>query len=232
MIDQGGVLVVSSYTDFSSLAHLPRGTASKHFSLSSYRLDAEKGRLTLLAVSSDCTNPAFSRFEPTTNTLYTCTEFLKKNGEVVAYKINHATGALQLVGRSDAGGTSTCYITIDRTKRKMLLVNYWDSTVTTIPIHGKTFSPGPVLQRYAEVSATHRKELTDSHVDHSKNDASAIRERQSQPHLHAIVLDPETGCIALVPDLGMDCIRQFYYDTDAGTLSPACSYHSGPREGK
>ncbi len=52
----------------------------------------------------------------------------------------------------------------------------------------------------------------ETHVNHSKNDADTIRERQSDPHSHALVLDPLLGCVAFVPDLGMDAVRQLYYD--------------------
>jgi 6-phosphogluconolactonase (cycloisomerase 2 family) len=37
---------------------------------------------------------------------------------------------------------------------------------------------------------------------------------QSDPHLHAIVLDPIFGRVAYVPDLGADCVRQVrHYDS-------------------
>ena len=39
--------------------------------------------------------------------------------------------------------------------------------------------------------------------------------RQSDPHSHAVILDPFFGRIAFVPDLGMDLIRQFHYDPEA-----------------
>ena len=40
-----------------------------------------------------------------------------------------------------------------------------------------------------------------SHVSHSKNDSDTIKERQMDPHSHAVVLDPFFGKIAFVPDL-------------------------------
>mmetsp|Transcript_31766 Transcript_31766/g.95097 ORF Transcript_31766/g.95097 Transcript_31766/m.95097 type:complete len:318 (-) Transcript_31766:138-1091(-) len=41
--------------------------------------------------------------------------------------------------------------------------------------------------------------------------------RQKDPHSHALVLDPYVGCIAYVPDLGKDLIREFFYSKD-GTI--------------
>ena len=40
-----------------------------------------------------------------------------------------------------------------------------------------------------------------SHVSHSNNDSDTIKERQMDPHSHAVVLDPFFGKIAFVPDL-------------------------------
>ena len=71
---------------------------------------------------------------------------------------------------------------------------------------------------------------SDSHVSHSKNDVSTIKERQMDPHSHAIVLDPFFGKIAFVPDLGMDLIRQLAYDPSSGILHPAGEIKSGEED--
>merc|ERR550532_2698987 len=68
----------------------------------------------------------------------------------------------------------------------------------------------------------------DKHVNHSRNDPAAKEERQSDPHSHAVILDPYFGRIAYVPDLGMDVIRQFRYDGTTGTLLAAGLLKSGP----
>merc|ERR1712151_476920 len=68
----------------------------------------------------------------------------------------------------------------------------------------------------------------DKHVNHSENDGKAQRERQSDPHSHAVILDSYYGRIAYVPDLGMDVIRQFLYNPHKGWLKPAGVMRSGP----
>ena len=68
---------------------------------------------------------------------------------------------------------------------------------------------------------------SDSHVSHSQNDTTAIKERQMDPHSHAVVLDPFFGKIAFVPDLGMDLIRQLAFDPSSGVLYPAGEIKSG-----
>merc|ERR1719352_1965779 len=68
------LIVVSCYTRFDNLAHGPRGTEARR-SLYTFRMDPNDGQMLMLSVSSDVAmNPAFSRFHPTKNVLYTCTE--------------------------------------------------------------------------------------------------------------------------------------------------------------
>lgn len=57
----GPIVVVSSYTQFSDLAHGPRGTEATR-SMRSYRLNISDGSLTLLSVTGEGAihNPAFS----------------------------------------------------------------------------------------------------------------------------------------------------------------------------
>eukprot|EP01051_Picozoa_sp_SAG22_P009328 SAG22_NODE_770_length_7336_cov_56.193589_4_plen_88_part_00 len=54
--------------------------------------------------------------------------------QVAAIRFDGATGAMMLVGQVSARGTSTCYLTIDKAAEHMLLVNYWDSTLGTVPL--------------------------------------------------------------------------------------------------
>ena len=220
------LVCVSCYNDFVSLAHKPRGTPAKQ-SLYCYHLDIHDGSLTLLSVNDQATNPAFSRYDARTRTLYTCTEFCEKNGELYSFKMDGETGAMTLMSKQCAKGTSTCYITFDKARKKMLLVNYWDSSLTTLPL-SKDGSAGPsIFQLSSERSRkTHADAL--KHVDHASNSKDAIKERQMDPHFHALVFDPVMGAIAYVPDLGMDVIRQFLYDPEKGSLVAVGKFPSGP----
>lgn len=101
------IVCVSCYNDFDSLAHKPRGTPAKQ-SLYCYHLDIHDGSLTLLSVDAQAKNPAFSRYNARTRTLYTCTEYLEKNGELYSYKIDGETGGMTLMSKQNAKGT---YIT-------------------------------------------------------------------------------------------------------------------------
>lgn len=216
------IIVVSTYTDFEKLAHGPRGTESK-LPLYIYRFNPSDGSMVLLNVTGDkdVINPAFTRYHPSLNVVYTCTEDIECNGQIIAYSIS-SDGVLTKISQIDAGGTSTCYLTIDRAQRNLLAVNYWDSTLVVIPLSSETgeFS-GPIRNIYdpkegKKMLAAAKK---NGGCNHSNNDESTISERQKDPHSHAIVLDRFVGTVAYVPDLGKDLVREFLYDKEKGAIA-------------
>lgn len=222
------LVVVSCYTRFDNLAHGPKGTEARN-SLYTFMMDVEDGQMVLVSVSQEpVMNPAFSRFHPWKNVLYTVTESVAESGEVVSWSLNGETGTLTKLSSYSAGGTSTCYITVDKECQNCLVVNYWDAT---IGVFGLSEETGEVVNHRSTFDPKGGKAMVarhDKHVNHSLNDASAQQERQSDPHSHAVILDPFFGRIAYVPDLGMDIIRQFRYDQEAGTLHAAGILPSGP----
>jgi 6-phosphogluconolactonase len=145
------------------------------------------------------------------------------------------------MGRVDAGGTSTCYLTIDHNHRNILAVNYWNSTLSVIPIHPFTGNfEGPLHSIYdpKEGEGIKAAPKKDGGVNHSHNDEHTIKARQADPHSHALVLDRYVGAVAYVPDLGKDLIREFYYNKKTASIdmeigfmpSGLCTGHpDGPR---
>jgi len=239
----GDLFFITSYSDFGKLAHGPRGVeANKPIRV--YRFQPSDGSMVLQNICGDpknVMNPAFSRHHPRLDVVYTCTEDCHENGQIIAYRIA-ADGSLTKLSQVDAGGTSTCYLTIDRSQRNMLAVNYWDSTLSVIPLD---FNTGNFLSSGIHSIYDPRKGETmkaslklNGGVNHSCNDASTIRERQADPHSHALVLDKYVGSIAYVPDLGKDLIREYYYDRSKSSIalemneirSGLCTGHpDGPR---
>lgn len=213
---------VTSYSDFDKLAHGPCGTEAKH-SIYIYRFHPSDGSLVLLNIFGDpkeVMNPAFTRFHPKLNVVYTCTEDIENNGQIFAYALA-ANGETRQIGKVDAGGTSTCYLEIDKNQKNLIAVNYWDSTLSVIPLSTETGTfTGPIKSMYdpkggKQMCAAAKK---DGGANHSCNDQSTIQQRQADPHSHALVIDPYVGNIAYVPDLGKDLIREFYYDKVVGKI--------------
>ena len=134
------LIVVSSYTQFDNLAHGPRGSEAK-MAMWTFRLNPSTGRLLLVSVDTEpVCNPAFTRVHPFLDKVYACTESVTENGEIVSYDVNSQTGNLTIASTVDARGTSTCYITLDKEARNMLVVNYWDAT---IHVFGTIVPPAP-----------------------------------------------------------------------------------------
>lgn len=217
--------------------------------------------LTLTSVVPGVENPAFSRYHPSKNIFYTATESILQNGTVVTYKacvriskscaicsitfqVNPDSGIFEEVDRLDAGGSSTCYLTVDRNERNMLFVNYWvlavhyflstlfhhhcskDSTLGTFPLDSSgvpednlklidtKFDPSDAVVKRK------KPPMSPASADkkHDANDPDTAAQRQTSAHAHSIVLDPLEGCVAYVPDLGQDCIHQYYFDANTGDL--------------
>ena len=146
----------------------------------------------------------------------------------MAYSI-HPDGSLSEIGHVDAGGTSTCYLTIDREQRHLIAVNYWDSSLVVIPLSKETGEfTGPIQSTYDPKQGKAMLAAAKKHggVNHSMNDETTIAQRQADPHSHALVLDPFEGCVAYVPDLGKDLIREFLYDKRGGKIE--CEFNVLP----
>merc|ERR1712113_635830 len=107
-----------------------------------------------------------------------------------------------------AGGTSTCYITLDKECNNMLITNYWNATIGVFGLNHANGEVKGLRSVFDPNEGRPMKAKSDKHVNHSQNDDTAQRERQADPHSHAVILDPIFGCIAYVPDLGMDVIRE------------------------
>lgn len=204
------------------IAHGPRGTQGKH-SIHVYRFHPSDGSMLLLnkfGNPKEVLNPAFTRYHPRLNVAYTCTEDIENNGQIFAYRVG-ANGELTQIGQIDAGGTSTCYITIDRAQKNILAVNYWDSTLVVIPIDYDTGKfLGTISSKYDPKGGSGMKAAAKKHggVNHSNNDDSTIKQRQADPHSHSLILDPFVGSVAYVPDLGKDLVREFFYDKVGGKI--------------
>jgi 6-phosphogluconolactonase (cycloisomerase 2 family) len=221
------LIVISCYTRFDNLAHGPRGTQATR-SLYTFQMDPTDGQMLLLSVTKDpVMNPAFSRFHPTKNVLYTCTESVAENGVIDAWSVEpKGGGRLTKLSSVSAQGTSTCYLTLDKDCENMLVVNYWNATIGVFGIDGQTGAVTGLRSMYDPNAGRPMKARHDSHVNHSVNDETAQKERQADPHSHAVILDPFFGKIAYVPDLGMDLIRQFKYD--GASLTAVGTMPSGP----
>eukprot|EP00391_Amoebophrya_sp_Ameob2_P000599 CAMPEP_0179007778 /NCGR_PEP_ID=MMETSP0795-20121207/15348_1 /TAXON_ID=88552 /ORGANISM="Amoebophrya sp., Strain Ameob2" /LENGTH=481 /DNA_ID=CAMNT_0020702787 /DNA_START=325 /DNA_END=1771 /DNA_ORIENTATION=- len=222
---------VCSYTKLDNLAHQPKGTPAAH-TMTVFGLDHASGRLTKLNVSAglnkEFENAAFVRSHPKKNILYVVTESIHENGWL-AVRISAVSrhGAAAELGKVSTHGRSACYISLSHDLRYILVVNYWDSTMTSIAIDEEgLFLTNDGTKSQIPGNNAEKKREAHGNDPHSKH-------RFDESHAHACVFDPTFGRMAFVPDLGEGVIKQFAFDENNGSArycgTISCGAEAGPR---
>jgi 6-phosphogluconolactonase len=179
-------LLVTSYNNFSLLAHLPKGKESKSTIL------ILKNNKTLELNFTECYNPAFVLKHPSEPYIYVCYESIYE-GAIGTYKVENNN--ISLVKTVSSGGKSSCFLLFDKEMKNIININYWDSSITIHPLKENI------------VCELKNKILPDSEnniyeiEDHLKN-------RQSTSHHHSAIFRKNK---LYVPDLGKDCIDIYEY---------------------
>jgi 6-phosphogluconolactonase len=196
-----------TYTGFTYMNEgLPAGAShSKGIYMS--RFNPTTGEISPPEVAAEIVNPAFLAVHPNQKFLYVATEDPESLGPdfdhasyISAFSIDQGTGKLHLLNTMPAGGTSTCYISIDKTGRYVLMANFGSSSVTVLKIN----SDGSLGEETAFMK----------HVGHGRDPSF-----QSQAHPHSIDVSPDNR-FAIVSDLGVDKVFVYRFDVNTGSLSP------------
>ena len=199
---------VGTYTGFAYMKEgLPAGGShSKGIYVSKFH--PPSGQLTKPELAAQITNPAFLAIHPNHRFLYAVTEDPLSLGPnfdhssyVSAFSIDPATGKLHLINTRTTGGTSTCYLSIDKTGHYLMFANFGSSSITILRIN----EDGSIGEQTAFMK----------HIGHGKDPAF-----QSKAHPHSIDVSPDNK-YAIVSDLGMDKLFIYKFDDASGTLSPA-----------
>ena len=196
-----------TYTGFTYMKEgLPAGGSnSKGIYLS--RFKPATGEVSKPELAAEIVNPAFLAVHPNQRFLYVATEDPLSLGPdfdhasyVSAFSIDAATGKLHLLNTLPTGGTSTCYLSIDKTGRYVLMANFGSSSVTVLRIK----EDGSLGEQTAFMKQ----------VGHGKDPSF-----QSQAHPHSIDVSPDNR-FAVVSDLGVDKLFVYRFDAASGALSP------------
>ena len=196
-----------TYTGFTYMREgLPAGGShSKGIYVS--RFQPATGKVSRPELAAEITNPAFLAVHPNQRYLYVATEDPLSLGPdfdhesyVSAFAIDSTTGKLHLLNTLPTGGTSTCYLSIDKTGHYVLMANFGSSSVTVLRIKDN----GSLGEQTAFMK----------HIGRGK-DASF----QSKAHPHSIDVSPDNR-FAIVSDLGVDKIFIYRFDAATGALSP------------
>lgn len=162
--------------------------------------DPATGAMTAPVLVAETTNPTFLAWDPAGTHLYAVGE-VYKDGGIIAYADDGATGKLTKIGEASSGGPGPCHLSVDPTGQCVIAANYGGGSVVSIPIlkDGSLGKAGSVVQHEG---------------------SGPVTGRQRGPHAHSAEVDP-TGRRAMFCDLGCDCVFIYDLDPKAATLTPA-----------
>jgi len=183
------------------------------------QLDLTTGGLRLDGVAAETKNPSFLAIRADRRFLYAVGEIGdfagKRTGAVSAFRIEPATGRLELLNQQSSGGAGPCHVIVDHSGRNVLVANYGGGSVSVLPIREDGgLEPATAFIQHQGSSVNPR--------------------RQQGPHAHSINLDAAHR-FAFVADLGLDKILIYRFDAAAGTLAAnepawaAVAAGAGPR---
>lgn len=202
--------------------------------LRALRFDADSGKLSVIGPVAEGLRPTWTVAHPQLPVLYATDDQPGKEGAVVAFAIERATGALRKLNDAPSGGNGATYLWLDApmpdgrasasghtgmaghsdAAGTLLVANFGGGSASSIAVRADGSLGGLTSTIKATGSGPHR--------------------RQTSPHAHSAAIDP-SGRYALVPDLGADRVFIYAFDRASHTLAPDASRTyvappgSGPR---
>lgn len=167
-----------------------------------YEFDEAVGSMKRIQEVSGLRNPTFLNVHPQADKLYAITEAVneagKKVGAAVAFSIDKATGKLAELNREVNVDNTLCHIQRDDAFPYVIVSSYHGGKVGLIRLHEE-----------GTVGAL---------VDEQQHLASETRHADAVPHVHSAFFSPDNRYL-LVNDLGLDMIRTYKLDVEAGKLT-------------
>jgi 6-phosphogluconolactonase len=204
------LMYFGTYTGFKFVSHSATLGVGDSHSKGIYvsRFHAATGEMSEPELAAEIVNPSFLTIHPNHRFLYAVTEDplslgppLDHASYVSAFAIDPATGKLRLLNTIPTGGTSTCYLSMDKTGKFVLLANFGSGSISVVRVRGD----GSLGEQTAFVQ----------HLGHGSPDVPV----QSGPHPHTILVSPDNRYV-IVSDLGVDKVFIYRFDAATGMLSP------------
>ena len=185
------------------------GTYTKGTSKGIYaaRFNTHTGKLSEPALVAESVSPSFLALSPDHSHLYAVSEggvvkFNGKNsGQVLAYAVNPADGALTAINDAPSAGLGPCHASVTPDGKAVLVANYSSGVVALLPVRADGGLNAPTSVDQHEGKSVHPT-------------------RQKAPYAHSINPSAD-GRFAFAADLGTDKIYTYRIDTAAGTLTAA-----------
>jgi 6-phosphogluconolactonase len=167
--------------------------------ISVYRRRGEADAWSLIQVVKDFADPSFLTIDRQRRCLYSA------HGDATqatAYRIDAATGRLNVINQQPTRGTNGVHVAVDPTNRFLALANYATGTLVVLPINPDgSLAPVSDLATMTGTPGPHRTEQQISHPHHCPFDPS--------------------GRFIVVPDKGFDRVFVYRLDGSSGKLIPA-----------
>ena len=207
--DKDYFVYVGTYTGFKFVRRSKTNGVGESHSKGIYvsRFHADTGELGEAQLAAEMINPSFLTISPNHRFLYAVSEDpysvgppLDHASYVSAFAIDSSTGKLRLLNTVPTSGTSTCFISMDKTGKFVLMANFGSGSVSVVRVKADG-SLGELASFIQDVG-------------HSVNQFI-----QTEPHPHSILVSADNR-YAIVSDLGTDKILAFRFDSNTGMLSP------------
>lgn len=166
------------------------------FSLAHF--DTETGKLTTPEFLQEAVAPAYFVISSNKKYLYTCNS--APGSSVSAYAIDSKTAKLTFLNQKPSCGGDPSYVSLDATGHFVMVANYEGSSIAVYAV----LPDGSMGERTAFVKHT---------------GTSVNLDRQTQARPHSICVDPSNKFV-LVPDLGVDKLYVYNFDSKTGVLQP------------
>lgn len=169
-----------------------------------YKMDPATGSWRPYRTAKGIMNPSYLAFHPNRRFLYAVNELKgyegAATGSLSSFAIDPQSGELYFINKVPTHGTDPCHVTVDQTGRHALVANFASGSVSVLPIREDG-------------------SLTDASGVIQHDGSSADPVRQSGPHAHSVTLDASNR-FAYIPDLGLDKLMIYSFDSNRGKLKP------------
>ena len=172
--------------------------------------DTATGKATEISHTETATNPSFLTISKDHGQVYSTNEL--SDGKVSVYSF--IDNKLNLIQEKTSKGADPCYITLSPDQSNLFVANYSGGSITS-------------YHRFADGRLSNPQQFI-QHEGKSVNET-----RQEKAHVHGIFFSPD-GKYVLTPDLGMDEISIYPYQTKNGPplqTQKASSIKSSPGAG-
>ena len=193
----------SRTSDSQHLMYVGTYTRETSAGIYAYQFDSESGTAEEIGLVAEMREPSFLALHPSEQYLYAVSETddfdEDGSGSVVSFRVNANSGALTKLNEVSSRGGWPCHLNVDSSGSMLIVANYKGGNVASFPIN-EDGSLGEASSFF-------------------QHEGSSVHERQDQPHAHSADFSADNG-FAFFSDLGLDQVKIYQADPEAGTLAP------------